>query len=139
MGAACVAMRRHPLASVVIALLLTSAAGLAVAPLIIVAGTVSYIASEVLSARRVPAVHPIPRRVSASRLCPGASNSPGVDHANHVARPPAVVARIERHPKWLVRVDEDPGIVGPAPRVTMCSRGGTTDGRSATRNRRVPG
>jgi hypothetical protein len=51
MGAACVSMLRLPLSSVVIALLLTSSAGLAVGPLIIVAVTVAYITTEVLSAR----------------------------------------------------------------------------------------
>jgi len=51
MGAACVSMLRLPLASVVITLLLTSSAGLAVGPLIIVAVTTAYITTEVLSAR----------------------------------------------------------------------------------------
>ncbi len=52
MGAACVSIMRLPLSSVVIALLLTSQAGLAVAPLIIVAVVVAYITTEVLSTRR---------------------------------------------------------------------------------------
>jgi hypothetical protein len=52
MGAACVSILRLPLSSVMIALLLTSSAGLAVAPLVIVAVVVAYIATEVLSARR---------------------------------------------------------------------------------------
>jgi hypothetical protein len=52
MGAACVAMLRLPLSSVVVALLLTSKSGIAVAPLIIVAVVVAYIVTEVLSARR---------------------------------------------------------------------------------------
>jgi H+/Cl- antiporter ClcA len=56
MGAACVSMLRLPLASVVIALLLTSSAGLAVAPLIIVAVATAYITTEILSAR--PAAAP---------------------------------------------------------------------------------
>jgi len=55
MGAACVSMLRLPLSSVVIALLLTSSAGLAVGPLIIVAVTVAYITTEVLAARFDPA------------------------------------------------------------------------------------
>lgn len=55
MGAACVSMLRLPLSSIVIALLLTSQAGLAVAPLIIVAVVVAYITTEILSARRSPA------------------------------------------------------------------------------------
>ena len=55
MGAACVSMLRLPLSSVVIALLLTSSAGLAVGPLIIVAVTVAYVTTEVLAARFEPA------------------------------------------------------------------------------------
>ena len=55
MGAACVSMLRLPLSSVVIALLLTSSAGLAVGPLIIVAVTVAYITTEVIAARFEPA------------------------------------------------------------------------------------
>jgi hypothetical protein len=51
MGAACVSMLRLPLSSVIIALLLTSSAGLAVGPLIIVEVTTAYITTEVLSAR----------------------------------------------------------------------------------------
>ncbi len=53
MAAACVSILRLPLASVVIALLLTTQAGLTVAPLIIVAVVVAYITTEELSARRV--------------------------------------------------------------------------------------
>ena len=53
MGAACVSMLQLPLSSVVIALLLTSSAGLAVGPLVIVAVTAAYITTEVLSARFV--------------------------------------------------------------------------------------
>jgi H+/Cl- antiporter ClcA len=66
MGAALVSMLRLPLSSVVIALLLTSSAGLAVGPLIIVAVTTAYITTEVLSARlgagrrRAPAEEPAP-------------------------------------------------------------------------------
>jgi chloride channel protein, CIC family len=52
MGAACVSMLRLPLSSVVIALLLTSSAGIAVGPLIIVAVATAYITTEVLSTRR---------------------------------------------------------------------------------------
>ena len=51
MGAACVSMLRLPLSSVVIALLLTSSAGLAVGPLIIVSVATAYITTEVLAAR----------------------------------------------------------------------------------------
>ena len=53
MGAGVVSILRLPLSSVVVALLLTSKAGLGVAPLIIVAVVAAYIATEVLSARRV--------------------------------------------------------------------------------------
>jgi H+/Cl- antiporter ClcA len=66
MGAACVSMLRLPLSSVVIALLLTSSAGLAVGPLIIVAVTTAYVTTEVLTARlgvaakRAPADEPAP-------------------------------------------------------------------------------
>ena len=49
----CVSILRLPLASVVVALLLTTQAGLTVAPLIIVAVVVAYITTEVLSVRRV--------------------------------------------------------------------------------------
>jgi H+/Cl- antiporter ClcA len=49
-GATCVAVLRLPLSSVVIALLLTAGAGLAVAPLVIVAVVVAYLASLALSA-----------------------------------------------------------------------------------------
>jgi hypothetical protein len=49
-----VSILRLPLSSVVIALLLTSKAGIGVAPLITVAVTVAYITIEVLSERRVP-------------------------------------------------------------------------------------
>jgi H+/Cl- antiporter ClcA len=51
MGAACVSMLRLPLSSIIIALLLTSSAGLAVSPLVIVAVTTAYITTEVLSER----------------------------------------------------------------------------------------
>ena len=66
MGAACVSMLRLPLSSIVIALLLTSSAGIAVGPLIIVAVATAYITTEVLSARlgeaskRAPAEEPAP-------------------------------------------------------------------------------
>jgi chloride channel protein, CIC family len=55
MGAGVVSILRLPLSSVVIALRLTSKAGLGVAPLIIVAVTVAYSTTEVLSERRVSA------------------------------------------------------------------------------------
>ncbi|MFN8185641.1 MAG: chloride channel protein [Gaiellales bacterium] len=51
MGAACVAVLRLPLASVIIALLLTSKSGLGVAPLIILAVVVAYLTVEVLAPR----------------------------------------------------------------------------------------
>jgi len=49
-GASCVSILRLPLSSVVIALLLSVKAGLAVAPLVIVAVVVAYLASEALTA-----------------------------------------------------------------------------------------
>jgi hypothetical protein len=52
MGAMCVSMLRLPLSSVVIALILAGSAGVATAPLIIVAVVVAYVAMELLSARR---------------------------------------------------------------------------------------
>jgi H+/Cl- antiporter ClcA len=60
MGAGVVSILRLPLSSVVVALLLTSKAGLGVAPLIIVAVVAAYIATEVLSARRVPVAETAP-------------------------------------------------------------------------------
>jgi hypothetical protein len=52
MGAATVAMLRLPLSSVVLALILTSQAGITTAPLIIVAVVVAYITVLSLSALR---------------------------------------------------------------------------------------
>ena len=49
-GAACVSVLRLPLASVMIASLLSIKAGLAVAPLIVVAVVVAYLTSEALTA-----------------------------------------------------------------------------------------
>ena len=49
-GAACVSVLRLPLASVMIATLLSAKAGLAVAPLIVVAVAVAYLTSEALTA-----------------------------------------------------------------------------------------
>jgi hypothetical protein len=49
-GAACVSVLRLPLASVMIALLLSASAGLAVAPLVIVAVVVAYLVSLALTA-----------------------------------------------------------------------------------------
>jgi H+/Cl- antiporter ClcA len=57
MGAGVVSILRLPLSSVVIALLLTSRAGLAVAPLII-AVAVAYITTEVLDERRASVAEP---------------------------------------------------------------------------------
>jgi H+/Cl- antiporter ClcA len=62
MGAGVVSILRLPLSSVVIALLLTSNAGLAVAPLIIVAVVTAYITTEALSARRVSVAETAPAR-----------------------------------------------------------------------------
>jgi len=60
MGAGVVSILRLPLSSVVIALLLTSKAGLVVAPLIIVAVVTAYITAEVLSARSVSVAETAP-------------------------------------------------------------------------------
>jgi hypothetical protein len=49
-GACCVSVLRLPLASVMIATLLSAKAGLEVAPLVVIAVVVAYVASEVLSA-----------------------------------------------------------------------------------------
>jgi hypothetical protein len=54
MGAATVSILRLPLSATVITLLLTSKAGLATAPLIIVAVVVAYLAIQTLSATRQP-------------------------------------------------------------------------------------
>ena len=56
MGAMCVSMLRLPLASVIIALILAGSAGVATAPLIIVAVVVAYVTVEVLSALRASLV-----------------------------------------------------------------------------------
>jgi hypothetical protein len=56
MGAMCVSMLRLPLASVIIALVLAGSAGVATAPLIIVAVVVAYVTVEVLSALRASLV-----------------------------------------------------------------------------------
>ena len=61
MGAACVAVLRLPLSSVMIASLLSAKAGLAVTPLIVVAVVVAYLTSEALTAfvdSRVGAARP---------------------------------------------------------------------------------
>jgi H+/Cl- antiporter ClcA len=60
MGAMCVSILRLPLSSVMIALLLTSSAGLAVAPLVIVAVVVAYLASLTLTAYVDSRVGPVP-------------------------------------------------------------------------------
>jgi H+/Cl- antiporter ClcA len=60
MGAGVVSILRLPLSSVVVALLLTSKAGLGVAPLIIVAVVAAYITTEVLSARSVSVAETAP-------------------------------------------------------------------------------
>jgi H+/Cl- antiporter ClcA len=58
MGAACVSMLRLPLSSIIIAMLLTSSAGLSVGPLIIVAVATAYVTTEVLAAHFAPAGEP---------------------------------------------------------------------------------
>jgi H+/Cl- antiporter ClcA len=68
MGAGVVSILRLPLSSVVIALLLTSKAGLAVAPLIIVAVVTAYITTEVLSARRLSVTQTAPARGGEARV-----------------------------------------------------------------------
>ncbi|MGZ8688264.1 MAG: chloride channel protein, partial [Gaiellaceae bacterium] len=60
LGAMCVSVLRLPLSSVMIALLLTSSAGLAVAPLVIVAVVVAYLASLGLTAYADSRVGPVP-------------------------------------------------------------------------------
>jgi H+/Cl- antiporter ClcA len=57
-GAMAVSMLRLPLSSVVLALLLTSSAGIATAPIVIVAVVVAYITIESLSAARGPSPAP---------------------------------------------------------------------------------
>jgi H+/Cl- antiporter ClcA len=68
MGAGCVSILKLPLSSVVIALLLTSQAGIAVAPLLIVAVTVAYITTEVLTANRVSLAEKAPPRGDKTRV-----------------------------------------------------------------------
>lgn len=53
-GAMAVSILRLPLSSVILALLLTSSAGIATAPIIIVAVVVAYITIQSLSAMRPP-------------------------------------------------------------------------------------
>jgi len=78
MGAGVVSILRLPLSSVVIALLLTSKAGLGVAPLIIVGVVTAYVATEMLSARRVSNTETAPThgreaRVAAAGTPPAAA------------------------------------------------------------------
>ncbi len=83
MGAATVSILRLPLSATVITLLLTSKAGLATAPLIIVAVVVAYLTIQTLSATRQP---PAPdgrtpaRRTPARRACTAATTTPTVRH-----------------------------------------------------------
>jgi hypothetical protein len=56
MAAAAVSVLRLPLSATVIALLLTSKAGIATAPLIIVAVVVAYLATQILSPTPRPGV-----------------------------------------------------------------------------------
>jgi chloride channel protein, CIC family len=67
MGAMAVSILRLPLSSVVIAILLTSSAGIATAPIIIVAVVVAYITIESLSAARRPSPAPTPGAATAPR------------------------------------------------------------------------
>ena len=67
-GAACVSVLRLPLASVMIASLLCAKAGLTVAPLIVVAVAVAYLASETLTAY-------IDARIGAAPTDPGRSRA----------------------------------------------------------------
>jgi chloride channel protein, CIC family len=76
MGAGVVSILRLPLSSVVIALLLTSKAGLRVAPLIIVAVAVAYITTESLAARRV-SVAETPPAVDGEAASAAAATQPG--------------------------------------------------------------
>ena len=62
MAATAVSVLRLPLSATVIALLLTSKAGIATAPLIIVAVVVAYITIQTLSAARRPPAPPRPPR-----------------------------------------------------------------------------
>jgi H+/Cl- antiporter ClcA len=62
MGAGVVSILRLPLSSVVVALLLTSKAGLGVAPLIIVAVVAAYITTEILSPRSASVAETAPAR-----------------------------------------------------------------------------
>jgi hypothetical protein len=75
MGAAVVSILRLPLSSVVVALLLTSKAGLGVAPLIIVGVVTAYLTTEALS----------PRSVSVAETAP----APGGEAAAAGTPPPA--------------------------------------------------
>ena len=72
MGAGLVSILRLPLSSVVIALLLTSKAGLGVAPLIIVGVVTAYLTTEALSARSVSVAEtaPAPRGEAAEAGTP---------------------------------------------------------------------
>ena len=63
-GAACVSVLRLPLASVMIATLLSPKAGLAVAPLIVVAVAVAYLTSEALTAFVDARVGAAPKQVA---------------------------------------------------------------------------
>jgi H+/Cl- antiporter ClcA len=71
-GASTVSMLRLPLSSVILAMVLT-AAGLTVAPVIIVAVVVAYIVTELLGARRGAAPDPAPKAAAP----PSADPSPG--------------------------------------------------------------
>ena len=74
-GAACVSVLRLPLSSVMIATLLSAKAGLAVAPLVVVAVAVAYLTSEALTAFVDARVGAAPGRASS----PPADRSPETD------------------------------------------------------------
>jgi len=69
-GASCVSVLRLPLSSVMIASLLSVNAGLAIAPLVVVAVVVAYLVSEALTAY-------VDSRVAASEPAPEAAVAPG--------------------------------------------------------------
>ena len=77
MGAACVAVLRLPLASVMIATLLSAKAGLAVTPLIVVAVGVAYLTSETLTAYVDARVGAAPAPASEPTAQPAADAPPG--------------------------------------------------------------
>ena len=77
MAATAVSILRLPLSATVIVLLLTSKAGLATAPLIIVAVVVAYITIQTLSATRGPAKPAAPAPEPPARRAKPADHSDG--------------------------------------------------------------